>query len=274
MTARFVCAMVVLILAGSTDAQSTDSAAPTTATTGTTRLALPERTSRYNTGNAPGRHRGADGKIERFELKAEAPLYDGGGREFGRVSKPVLLNVGAGKRMDLDGKAGAEEYLWAWNTDAGSGWIARSAIVDPPAFAIDLDRNPKPPRQAERLLTIDAAAGTAKLKGLGHINSQGALPRGGNKGEHYTGRNPGPLDFVYLLFACPNVQRGGVARDSIPNGGKFVPALDEAGAPITETMTMYRDGDFGKPEKVTFLYGRAENGEAYGWLARANVGEQ
>jgi hypothetical protein len=39
-------------------------------------------------------------------------------------------------------------------------------------------------------------------------------------------------------------------------------------------MTMYQDGDFAKPVPVTFLYGRAENGDAYGWLARANVGQR
>ena len=32
-----------------------------------------------------------------------------------------------------------------------------------------------------------------------------------------------------LLFAVPNVQRGGVARDSIADGGKFIAALDEHG---------------------------------------------
>lgn len=39
-------------------------------------------------------------------------------------------------------------------------------------------------------------------------------------------------------------------------------------------MTMYRDGDFGQPVPVTFLYGRAANSDAYGWLARANVGDR
>ncbi len=240
-----------------------------------TQPALPARTSQYNVGNAPGRHRGPDGKIKRFELKGKAPLYHGGGGELGHVTKPVLLNVGAGKRMDLDGKPGAEEYVWAWKTDTGSGWIAHSAIVDPPPFAIDLGRNPKPPRESDKPMTIDAAKGTALLTDLRHTNSQGVIPTtGGNKGEHYAGRNPGAKDFVYLLFACPNVQRGGVARDSIPDGGKFFPALDEEGKPIVETMTMFRAGDFARPVRVTFLYGRAEAGKAYGWLARANVGER
>jgi hypothetical protein len=38
-------------------------------------------------------------------------------------------------------------------------------------------------------------------------------------------------------------------------------------------MTMYRDGDFKQPVKVTFIYGRAKDGDLYGWTARANVGE-
>jgi hypothetical protein len=241
----------------------------------TSQPALPARTSQYNVGDAPGRHRGPDGKIKRFELKSPTPLFDGGGREIGRVEQPVLLNVGAGKRMDLDGKSGTEEYLWAWNTDAGSGWVARDAIVDAPKFEIDTTRNPKPPGEAKTPLVIDAAKGTLLLTGLRHTNSQGVIPAGGgNKGEHYAGRNPGNKDYVYLLFACPNVQRGGVARDSIPDGGHFIQAIDAQGKPIIETMTMYQDGDFAKPVPVTFLYGRAENGDTYGWLARANVGER
>jgi hypothetical protein len=39
-------------------------------------------------------------------------------------------------------------------------------------------------------------------------------------------------------------------------------------------MTMYREDDLNQPVRVTFLYGRAENGNLYGWLARANVGER
>src|SRR6476659_3491647 len=50
----------------------------------------PARTSRYNVGNAPGRFRGADKRIKYFELKAEAPLFDGSGREMARVKKPVM----------------------------------------------------------------------------------------------------------------------------------------------------------------------------------------
>jgi hypothetical protein len=145
--------------------------------TPTSQPALPARTSQYNVGDAPGRHRGPDGKIKRFELKSPTPLFDGGGREIGRVEQPVLLNVGAGKRMDLDGKSGTEEYLWAWNTDAGSGWVARDAIVDAPKFEIDTTRNPKPPGEAKTPLVIDAAKGTLLLTGLRHTNSQGGHPR-------------------------------------------------------------------------------------------------
>ena len=239
-----------------------------------TQPALPKSTSRYNVGNAPGRHRGPDRKIQRFELKGEPALFDGGGRPLGRMRQPVMINVGVGKRMDLDGKGGVEEYMWAWKTETGSGWVAREAIVDPPPFVIELQRNPKPPRESNQLLTVNAAGGTEKLKNLRHTNSQGVIPEGGNQGVHYTGRNPGPTDYVYLLFACPNVQRGGVARDSIPDGGRFIPALDDDGKLIIETMMMFDGGDFSKPVSVTFLYGRPEHGEQYGWVARANIGER
>jgi hypothetical protein len=207
-------------------------------------------------------------------LKQETGLFDGAGREIGRARKPVMLNQGAAKQMDLDGKNGAETYLWAWQTEAGSGWIARDALVDPPPAApADPGRNPRPPREAAQPLIIDAAAGRRKLTGLRHVSSDGLIPPGGgNKGEHYAGRNPGPRDYVYLLFACPNVRRGGTACDSLPDGSKFVPALDDKGQPIAEVMTMYRDSDLKKPVDVTFLYGRAPGGDRYGWLARANVG--
>ena len=242
---------------------------------------LPAQTSRYNRGDSAGRYRDDAGKIRHFEIKGgEAPLYDGGGREIGRVNKPVMLNVGAAKRMDLDRKPGMESYAWAWATDAGSGWIARDALIDPPppppAPDAKSERNPKPPRESDKLLTIDCAAGREKLAKLRHVDSKGELPKGGggNRGEHYAGRNPGDLDYVYLLFAVPNVQRGGVAKDSLPNGSKFIPALDEKGKPIVEVMTMYRDDDLNQPVEVTFLYGRAEGGDTWGWLARANVGER
>ena len=124
-------------------------------------------------------------------------------------------------------------------------------------------------------MAFDAAGGTQKLTGLRHTNSKGEIPKGaGNKGEHYAGRNPGPSDFVYLLFACPNVQRGGMAKDSLPDGAKFVPAQDANNHPIIEKMTMYQDGDLHKPIPVTFIYGREQGSSLYGWIARANVGER
>jgi hypothetical protein len=234
----------------------------------------PNRTSPYNIGDSPGRFRSPDHRKKFFSLKAETSLFDGGGREIGRVTKPVTLNIGACKRMNVDGKADAE-FMWAWRSTAGSGWIARSAFIDPPPFEIDTKRDPKPPREAKELLTIHADKGTELLKGLRHTDFKGIIPdTGGNKGEHYAGQKPGPKNYVYLLFACPNVKNGGVARDSIPDGAGFVPAQDDAGKPITETMTMYRAGDFNQPVPVTFLYGRAENSNIYGWLARANIGER
>lgn len=239
---------------------------------------LPARTSRYNQGNAPGRIRDESGKVARFAVKnGEAPLLDGAGREMCRVRQPVLLNSGAVKEMTVKEKP-KESFVWAWRTEAGSGWIARSALVSPPPLPpadADTLRNPRPPRESEVLLTIGAAGGRKKLAGLRHVSSNGEIPpTGGNKGEHYGGRMPGPKDFVYLLFAVPNVRRGGLAKDSFPDGGKFIPALDEQGKPIQEVMTMYRGRDLTKPVPVTFLYGRAPDSDRWGWIARANVGER
>ena len=105
------------------------------------------------------------------------------------------------------------------------------------------------------------------------VNSHGVFPEGGgNRGEHYAGRNPGPLDYVYLLCAAPNVRYGGVAKDSLPDGSIFISALGKYGRPILETMTMYRGRDFASPVRVTFQYGRASRSRRYGWIARANVG--
>ena len=260
-----IAVLTVISVAGDVAAAATATPAP-----------LPAQTSKYNRGDSPGRSRDDKGKIKQFALKhGEAAIYDGGGREIGRVTKPVMLNIGADKRMDLDGKPGKESYAWAWATEDGSGWIARDELVNPPPPDAKSDRNPKPPREAETPLVIDAAAGREKLAKLRHTDSKGELPKGGgNRGEHYAGRNPGDRDYVYLLFACPNVQRGGTSKDSLPNGSKFISALDEKGRRIVEVMTMYRDGDLAQPVEVTFLYGRAEGGEMWGWLARANVGER
>lgn len=235
---------------------------------------LPKSTSRYNVGNLPGRYRDSKGQLRHFALKHTAPLYDGSGREIATLSEPVLLNIGVAKDMDVNGGGKKESFAWAWATKAGSGWVARSALVDPPRPDADPARDPKPPKESKEAMTIDCAAGREKLKGLRHVGSSGEIPEGsGNMGEHYAGRNPGEKDYVYLLLACPNVMRGGVAKDSVPNGDKFFQGLDESGQPITETMTMYKGGDLNQPVTVTFLYGRTTTSNGWGWLARANVGE-
>jgi hypothetical protein len=234
---------------------------------------LPAQTSKYNKGNLLGRYRDKNHKVIFFNLKQpEVPIYDGGGREIGKVKKPVMLNSGAAKTMSIDGKS-PQSFAWAWATGAGSGWIARSSLVNPPKPDIDPNRDPKPPHDSDQVLTIDAAAGREKLKGLRHINSKGIIPPAGNQGTDYAGRHPGDHDYVYLLFAVPNVIRGGMARDSLIDGSKFIPAMDEHKNPIIEVMTMYEDADMKKPKKVSFLYGRAETGNLYGWVARANVGD-
>jgi hypothetical protein len=235
---------------------------------------LPAQTSRYNRGNQPGRYRDAKKKVIYFALKhTEAAIYDGAGREIGKVTKPVLLNSGAAKDMDVDRSGTKQSFAWAWATEAGSGWIARSELVNPPKPDIDPTRNPKAPRDSDQRLVIDAAAGRKKLDGLRFMNSQGTIKPTGNHGTDYGGRHPGAADYIYLCFACPNVIKGGMARDSLADGSGFVPALDEKGKPIVEVMTMYRDADMKKPVKVTFLYGRGEDGDLYGWIARANVGD-
>ena len=249
---------------------------PTTAATQPDRR-LPERTSKYNVGDLPGRYRDADKRIKLFAMKnPPAPLYDGGGREIMRVSNPVMLNVGAFKEMTVVGSARPRWYAWAWRADRKlSGWVAVEDLVDPPKVEADQTRNPAPPAESDKPLIINAARGLEQLRGLRHVSTDGNFPAGGgNMGEHYTSRNPGPLEYVYLLFAVPTVQRGGVAKDSIPDRGQFIPALDERGNFITEVLTMYRNDDFDQPVPVTFLYGRAQSGKLYGWLARANVGER
>jgi hypothetical protein len=235
---------------------------------------LPKATSKYNRGDAPGRYRDQSGHVRRFQLRQPTSIYDGDGHAIGQVTEPVMLNVGVAKDIDVGRSGTSQSFAWAWDTPAGSGWIARKDLVDAPKPDADPTRNPKPPGESTQPLTIDCAAGRGKLKGLRHVNSDGVIPEGGgNKGEHYAGRSPGDHDYVYLLLACPNVVRGGVAKDSISNGSHFVEALDADGKPIVEEMTMYRDGDLAKPVKVTFVYGRTATSNGWGWLARANVGE-
>lgn len=185
----------------------------------------------------------------------------------------MLLNDGAVKTMDLDGR-GPETYYWAWRSGTGSGWIEKSALTRPPRFDKDPHRrNPRPPQVSDETLPIDAEKGREKLAGLRFLNSKGEFPsRGGNKGDHYGGRHRGPNDYIYLLFAVPNVARGGAAKDSLADGSEFVQGLDEKGNPIRETMTMYRGRDREQPVRVTFIYGRAPRSRRYGWIARANVG--
>lgn len=260
----------VLVAAAST-AQATSQAETEPAKVPT----LPLQTNRYNRGGFPGRYRDADGKAAKFELAQETAVRDGSGREIGRARRPVMLNIGAVKKMAVGDKGVSEAYLWAWQTEAGSGWIARKSLVKPPVLAPpDPLRNPRPPREAPVPMTIDAAAGTRKLTGLRHVNSQGVIPAGGgNRGEHYAGRNPKGLNFVYLLFATPNVRGGGTAQDSLPHGSTFLPARNEAGKPIQEVVTMYRGGDMKQPVPITFVYGRVPGGDRWGWVARANFGE-
>jgi hypothetical protein len=235
---------------------------------------LPAQTSRYNRGNQPGRYRDAKKKLIYFVLKrGQASIYDGAGREIGKVTKPVLLNSGAAKDMDVDHSGTKQSFAWAWATEAGSGWIARSELANPPKPDIDPTRNPRPPRDSDQRLVIDAPTGRKKLEGLRFMNSQGTIKPSGNHGADYGGRHPGNADYIYLCFACPNVIRGGMARDSLADGSRFVPALDEKAKPIVEVMTMYRDADMKKPVRVTFLYGRGDDGDLYGWIARANVGD-
>jgi hypothetical protein len=239
---------------------------------------LPERTSRFNRGNVSGRYRDANGKRASFALRQEVAVRDGSGREFARVLAPVMLNRGAVKQLPLDAAAEPETHVWGWGmtTVVGakrrcSGWIPRAALADPPEIGFDPRLNPEPPLEGMPL-EVDSERATRKLRGLRFKNSRGEIPRRGNHGTDYAGRNRGPLDFIYLCFNVPNVVRGGVAKDSIPDGGLFVPGLDRHGRPIRERMTMYRGGHLSKPVPVHFAYGRAEDTQSWGWIAQANVG--
>ncbi len=234
---------------------------------------LPDRTSVYNVGGIVPRIRDRAGNTD-FELREPTAIYDGGGRHIGVSSGPVKLNAGALRRMDLDGNGRPETYLFAQRTGAGvAGLVRRSALVHPPPIPRNT-RDPSPPGASRTPLVIDAAEGRRKLEGLRYLNSHGEFAEGGgNKGDHFGGRNPGALDYIYLLFAVPNVRYGGVARDSLPDGSTFIQGLDSRGRPIVERMTMYRGRDLNQPVRVTFLYGRPPRSRRYGWIARANVGE-
>src|SRR5215218_10409376 len=145
-----VCMTLILSIVAASFAAAAEDEADETATTTRPASALPAKTSRYNVGDAPGRYRDAAKKVRRFEPKhPPVALYDGAGREIGRVGKPVMLNIGAAKSMDVDGDGKAESYAWAWATEAGSGWVAREALVDPPPPDTDPARNPKPPRESD-----------------------------------------------------------------------------------------------------------------------------
>jgi hypothetical protein len=239
---------------------------------------LKYKTSEYNRGGFPIRVRDDEtGKAKRFELNGPATVYDGVPRPIGttRVGA-VLLNDGAVKRMDPEGR-GAELHYWAWRSGAGgSGWIPQSAFVHPPRFDKDPHgRNPRPPALSDHPLIIDAEHGRRQLAGLRFLTSKGEFPaRGGNSGDHYGGRKKGSRDYIYLLFAAPNVARGGAAKDSLANGSEFFQALDERGRPIREAMTMYEGKNLNAPVRVTFVYGRGPRSRRYGWIARANVGRR
>jgi hypothetical protein len=231
------------------------------------------KTSRYNVGGLPIRIQDPATRDPRpFPLHGPATLYDGAARPIGRItSEFVVLNDGAVKVLRVEGAR--QECYWAHRAGPGSGWIPRTALVDPPKFHRDPhERNPRPPRLSRRTLRIDGAEGRRQLAGLYYQNSRSEFPNGGNQGTHFAGRHPGESDYVYLLFAVPNVVRGGGAKDSLPDGSNFVRGLDERGSEIREVVTMYRGKDLSQAVDVTFLYGRAPRSRLYGWMARANVG--
>jgi hypothetical protein len=239
---------------------------------------LREKTSRFNRGNVSGRYHDASGKRLRFALRHEAAIRDGSGREFGRALAPVMLNRGVVKRMRVEDAAEPETYVWGWSMKTlrgdrrrSSGWIRREDLADPPVIGFDPTLNPEPPREGTPL-AIDCEKATRKLKGLRFKNSEGEIPRSGNHGTDYAGRNRAPRNFIYLCLNVPNVIHGGVAKDSIADGAMFVPGLDGHGKPIRERMTMYRSGDLERPVPVHFVYGRLAGTNSWGWIAQANIG--
>jgi hypothetical protein len=235
---------------------------------------LDKETTKYNRGYVLPRIRNRR-RGTKFRLRRPTPVHDGSGRELAISPRSVKLNAGAVKQMDVDGQ-GLDTYLFAQKTGAGvSGWVRRTAIRRPPRVPRD-NRNPKPPAESETPLVIDGATAREKLRGLRFLGRYG-LPRGpgANQAVHYAGRNLDQHGYVYLLWSAPNVVWGGIAKDSLPEGSEFVPALDENGNPIEEITPMYRRRDFllRHKEDVTFLYGRAPESATYGWIIRANVGE-
>jgi hypothetical protein len=225
-----------------------------------------------------GRYKDGDGNDRFFELRREVAVRDGAGREFARVRGPVKLNRRAEKQLRVDGAHRPKTHVWGFSmrTVAGdlkrcSGWILREALADPPDIGFDPSVNPKPPGEGAPLV-IDCDRATRKLSRLRFKDSKGKFPKRGNNGKDYGGRNPGSHNYINLLFNVPNVVGGGVAKDTIPNGGLFVPALDRHGKPIRERMNMYRGRHRSKKVRVYFVYGRAEDGESWGWIAQANVG--
>lgn len=235
---------------------------------------LKRRTTDYNRGGIDIRTRDSQDKARLFKLQGPAPVYDGAGRLLGTTEKKkVLLNYGAVKRMTVEDRS-AEFYYFAWRSGSGSGFIPRSAFVDPPSWRRDPERrNPRPPGVSKEPLTIDAASAKRQLAGLRYKNWKGEFTTG-NQGTDFAARRVGPHHYIYLLFAAPNVAQGGGAKDSLPDGSEFIQALDARGRAILERATMYVGKDESQVVRVTFLYGRAPRTRRYGWIARANVGRR
>jgi len=245
---------------------------------------LLRRWSRYNAAGAGARYRedpkDPESPTRKFKLtESTARVFDGFGREIARVGGPVELNSGTKKKMDLDPPDGKPEtYVLGWRmprTGGGSAtaWIRRSALKDPPAARVDPRVNPAPPRKGKPV-AIDADRGRRTLTGLYYKGSSGKFRDTGNRGADFGGRNDRDRDrdYVNLLFSAPNVPKGAIAKDTIPDGARFVPGLSKRGRPIRLKVKMYRDRREDQEIHVHFVYGRAENGDRWGWIAQANVG--